>query len=318
VAISQNFIFIFLKILPQNFENKSETGAKMDKNTVFEKLKTISALSTGENVYPEIIRLIYDPTKSIGNFEKIVKRDPALMVNILKVVNSPAYGIRQTVSNIRQAMVLIGTDELYRILMKTAFYINYQKIFDRVKSDFPVFWKHFEVTAVASQILAEEFSPDLISEAYLVGLIHDSGKLVIAQFFPHEWKKLIEEYKAHLSNASEIEKKILGSDHGDIAGSLFKLWNFGDNVTTAIKYHHRPLEAPSFVELAVLLHVADFYATKYFSNPHLSVIVQETETEDTMWQMVTQKYPYFNFLENQELNNTLDTKIKSRIRNLAA
>jgi HD-like signal output (HDOD) protein len=280
--------------------------SSVDLEYVHDQLYKIGSLPSAYNIFPEIVKLVSDPSKSILHFEAVIKKDPALSSKVLRIINSPYYGLGQKVSKLGQALTLLGVENLYRIVLNLNYYNNYKKIFKNTLFDFNLYWQHFEITAAISQLLAEKFIPEKSAEAHLIGLLHDSGKLILDHFFPREWNQIVLEYKKNNRSILEIEEELIGYNHAILAGELFKIWNFPQEIIIPVKYHHNPLEAPEFEKLTATVFVADQLATILNSNGRVRETTQESKTVDEDWQQIMQLYPKLNNFDINDENEIMD------------
>ncbi len=281
--------------------------------SVEERLNKIYHLPFGADIFPEIFKLLNDPNKSMLHFEKIVKKDPALSSQVLKVINSPYYGLHKQVTNLRQALALLGLNELHRILLNVSYYNRFQKIFTSISYDLDLYWNHFETTAAAAQVLAEEYLPENSAEAYLIGLLHDSGKLLLDQFLPEEWHEVVKIFSDKKERILELERRVFGYTHSDIAAMLFERWNFPDIIYEPVKFHHYPLAAPNFSELTALVYVADRAAILMSEHQLSREVTQESGEPDENWKTITTMYPHLNILDDEKRLEEFQEKLKTRI-----
>jgi HD-like signal output (HDOD) protein len=288
---------------------------KVNTDYVNKQLRKIGSLPSTYNIFPEIIKLVNDSSKSIFHFESVIKKDPALTAKVLRIINSPYYGLSRNISQLRQALTLLGVENLYRIVLSASYYNNYRKIFKNTLFDFNLYWQHFEMTAAVSQILAEHFIPEKSAEAHLIGLLHDSGKLIIDQYFHKEWDLIILEYKKKKRKILDIERDLLGLDHATLAAELFKIWNFPDEIVEPIRYHHNPLEAQEYEKLAALIFIADKIASALISNRKVRETTQESTYFEKEWNAILEKYPQLSIVDINNEDQMMDFEeiVKKRI-----
>jgi putative nucleotidyltransferase with HDIG domain len=139
------------------------------------------------------------------------------------------------VNSVHHAIVIIGFDAVKEIILTTSLFHTFRDS-QEVKSLEPL-WQHSVECAVAARRLAWVFRYEGMDEAYLAGLIHDIGKLVIQQYFPEQFRILKKEEKGEEDDLV-MEKEILGMTHAAIAGKIAKHWNFPEPLVEAVAHHH--------------------------------------------------------------------------------
>ena len=209
--------------------------AQVENHVVEKVLKQIEHLPT----LPQVVTKVLSMTDSEkGNAVELSKEmDQSLSAKVLKVANSAYYGARASrrVNSVHHAIVIIGFDAVKEIILTTSLFHTF-KDSQVVKSLQPL-WQHSLECALATKRLAWVFRYEAMDEAYLVGLIHDIGKLVIQQYFPDQFRLIKRENQGD-GEELRLEKEILGVTHAEIAGKMAQHWNFPDTLVEAIAQHH--------------------------------------------------------------------------------
>lgn len=278
---------------------------KLDKLEVKQRLLTVKKLPSQPQVVREIIKLWRNPNVSMAEYERIISNDPGLTSEVLKIVNSPYYGLKSKVTNLRIALTMLGLVEIYRIVANVNFYKVFRSMFNRLSYDFSVFWKHSQMTANIAHYLANNFIPEHTAEAHLVGLLHDVGKLVMEQFFNDEWQELMLRLDQYKKENVAVEEEIYGLNHCEIGAILLIRWNIPKEIVIPVRYHHTPLEAPEHQKLALVSYFAEKIAT-YRMSEYDQHMIQEYFSEDKMWQTLSNKYPELNLLNSPEKLNEIN------------
>ncbi len=221
---------------------------------VFRRIKSIGALP---GVVQRIIALTENPNCDFKDLEKAVTADPSLTAQLLRIVNSAAFGAPRKITNVRDAIARIGTKGLRNVALATT-------LLDRFRgSDRDAMrriWLHSVLTALWAQALAEARSARALAEdAFIAGLVHDVGKTILRQFFP----ECVAPLAARLQEGrplGEAEREMFGQPHEDVGAFLCDHWNFPPAITQAVAYHHLPPAAfkamPQVEALAGLVHGA--------------------------------------------------------------
>jgi len=203
--------------------------------------------------------IISDPNTDFSKISNIIKADQALASRILKVTNSAYYALPQKVSTIENASVLLGTKKLIQIINMLSHSKTLKGEMEGYGIDSGTAWRHSLTVAVGSDIISSRIAPDYSGEAFLCGLLHDAGKVLLDRYLSEKgdaFQKLMAQPDGSIF---EVEEKLLGLNHGKIGGELCRQWNMPDFVSDAVTYHHTPAEAPENL-LANVVHSTDTLA----------------------------------------------------------
>ncbi len=228
------------------------------------KLSTFRSLSTLPAVMAEVLRVCDDPDASLAELGEIILKDIALSTRILKIVNSPFYGRTQQVSSVRNAVMTLGASKVKALALSLSLYDLSTKIGSRI--DLKDFWRHSLNVACVAEMIAQKTAPALAEEAFICGCIHDIGILVLDNFYPREYGKVLQSIAAG-DEMIKIEQQMLEMDHASAGEMLGRVWNFPDRYCVAIGRHHDIFQlddnAPE-TKLAQIVNLADKLATFTF------------------------------------------------------
>ena len=201
-------------------------------------------------------RLLIDPNSGFDELSEIIETDQEITRNILNVANSAYYSLKNKVSSVRQASLMLGLDVIAEIIMAAATSTLFGKSLAAYGLNPRGLWQHSLTAAMASRKMAETIRPSLANESFLAGLFHDVGKLVLDE---HIFSRN-DAFKDYLGNSQDphfkAEKQILGFDHAEVASELCKKWKFPREVTRAIRHHHH-LNPDHNDDLASILYAAN-------------------------------------------------------------
>ena len=203
-----------------------------------------------------LIRLLNQPESTVDDLTDVLEQDQALSARMLRVANSAYYGLPRQVTSLREAVVMLGRNTL-RGLVFTA---SVMGVLGRQVTGYSLgqgdLWRHSISTAQAARFLADRAGvhPD---EAYVAGLLHDIGKIVLDQYMQEEFGEAMDLTRERGVPFDEAERRVFGVDHAEIGGALAEHWDLPSMLVEAIRYHHRPLEAGVAPALTAAIHVAD-------------------------------------------------------------
>ncbi len=198
----------------------------------------IIELPTLPEVVTTLIQLIEDPNSSANDLNEVLISDAALSAKILKMVNSPFYGLREPVSSLKQAIVILG----FRTIRSMAVSSSVIDLFDVFEMDGfsqEEFWVHSIGVAYASQLIVQ-FLSTTGDIAFVCGLLHDIGKLIMNQYARNEFKEILLCAKENNLSFYDAEVKIgVDLNHAEIGYILAEKWNLPQNVRNVIADHHK-------------------------------------------------------------------------------
>ena len=243
-------------------ENHSFTSQPIKKKLQGEALKkevlrNLKKLFPMPHVMLKAREIIDDPNSSFKNISKVIQTDQALASRVLKVANSPYYGMQGKISTIHHAAFLLGI----KLLAQIVTIISGSKMMGRQLRgygyDSGTLWRHALAVAVGSKIIAARVKPGLEKDAFSAGLIHDAGKIILDPYIL-ERKEIFNAFmKNNDGTFLRAEQEILGFDHSEIASELCKTWNIPEVQAIAVKYHHCPSCSQAYIR-----HVANIVAIK--------------------------------------------------------
>ena len=204
--------------------------------------------------------------RSIEELLCTVKESPSISLKLLKVANSPLYGRERPVSNLKDAVVLLG----YRTVKNIVLSISIQELFDKNKIewfDHGRFFLHSLAVAILSEEFAKKGGSGHEEDLYTAGLLHDIGKAVLFLTDRARYNKVADRISRDRVTFREAEYEELGFDHTDAARFLFHHWGIPERlISPACDYHHvtftrtedRPLDAMIVSAANEVAHITGF------------------------------------------------------------
>ncbi len=255
-------------------------------------IEVINSVPTLPSVYQNIIRVMSDKNSTVEDIANVISKDQAASLRLLQVANSPLFGASRTIETVSNAIMYLGFIEVRNIVIALAV-INLIEKNKKFKNFNPGdFWKHSLAVGAAARMIAKHLGKSSLEKAFLAGILHDIGKLVLLTYFEDEYIKVtkyIEKNKIFLINA---EKEILGFTHCEIGNKLLKKWNLSDYLINAVTYHEEGLIKGKFDEVVAVVHLANIYARALnLGNPGDPLIPKPNEK---IWQYVKLPSDYFS------------------------
>ena len=229
-------------------------------------INRIHNLPTPPMVFTQVNKVLNNPNTSAYQIGAIISEDPALTAKVLKLTNSAFYGLPKTVTNVKQAIVILGLDVVRSLVLSASVFETFSKHGNIDKDYLDNFWRHSLSVGFMSRIISRTKNfPSFLEaeEAFSAGLLHDIGKIIIFTHLPDEFKKIREATKESPDeDLCSTENQVLGFDHGLVGSYLARKWNLPDNLASAIQYHHRPEDDPNENFTTHIIHLSDYLSKK--------------------------------------------------------
>lgn len=211
-------------------------------------------------VLQRAIQLIDDPKSSAQQIVDVVQFDQSITFEVLKVCNSAFFGLRRKIRSLKEAVVMVGFDQLLEIILSHEskhFFQKELKGYDLNQGDL---WRHSVTSAILSRIIANHIRHPNLNVLFTAALIHDIGKLILNQYITDYKDKI--KFLIHKNSLSyvEAEKEALGINHAELGGKIAEQWEFPEEIVFAIHYHHSPLLAPNHSTTVELVYLSDLVA----------------------------------------------------------
>ena len=185
-------------------------------------LKRFKKTKTLPHVAIRLTRLMANENSSIQAFEDIIKMDPTLVLRLLRLVNSPYYGVQQRIESIARAVVFIGMKNLRNIVVTEALRDIFKEGADKDIFSRRQLWMHCAAMGVCCQMIAERIFGDNGENAFLCGILHDIGLIVLDQVVHDELIQVCKDYQSGEKAITDFEIDIIGVDHSTIGQTLAK------------------------------------------------------------------------------------------------
>ncbi len=201
-------------------------------------LKSLKNLPPFPMVAQRALMLLSKPEVSIQEMVEVVKYDPAITANILRISNSAYFGLRREIHSLHQALMLLGTQELLKIIIASGATRLFAGATPGYFPERQGLWRHSVSVALMTDLLARELSLGDRAMAFTGGLLHDIGKLVLSLFVEKKFTEIMEVVLGQGVSFQEAEKRVLGVDHAELGGEMARLWDFPDRLRLVIMLHH--------------------------------------------------------------------------------
>ena len=239
----------------------------MKKQDVIDFIASGFTLANLPETFQRLNELANDPHSSLDEVVLVVRRDPELAANLLRLANSSHYAKGYPVSTIEEAAQTLGL----RTVVESALALGIIKAIriDLTYFDLHAFWHRSLSVAYLTEPVLDLLPNYLKSRTdvktlFTAGLLHDMGLLVLVQGFPETMMGVVGHALTKDIPLHDAEQEMLGFTHQDVGRVLFKKWNLPEHFLAVAGYHHKPMELPKriYAVLVDVIHIADFVCSQ--------------------------------------------------------
>jgi putative nucleotidyltransferase with HDIG domain len=204
-----------------------------------------------------ILNALDEPNNAAGMISDLIGLDQALAASVLQMANSAGMGFNSVCSNITDAVMRLGFKRVKILVLGAASSGPLTRRLNGYRLGAGELWNHAVATAVTAQWISQFLHYSDTEEAYVGGLLHDMGKLILDQYMNVDYMKIVELMKNYNLALWQVEEKLLGIDHSMVGSLMAQKWNFPLPLVDAIRYHHAPSLARSKQKLGAIINIAN-------------------------------------------------------------
>lgn len=279
----------------------------MGRLTIEQVIKGVQQVPSPSVVVLDVLASFDNEDIEIAGLVQKLGQDQGLTARVLRVANSPFYGLSSKVGSVGEAVVVLGFHHV-RSLVAAAGIINQFPASEGNGFDRLAFWQHGLGTAVCAQVLAKALGRDQ-ALAFTAGLLHDVGRLVLDAYFHEDFKAAMAHSTAEDATLLDAELAVLGVEHAQVGFELTRRWKFPVVIQQAIRDHHQPeREQAALTDLVhaanVLCHALDIGNASHEIVPPLSSSVWtrlglDWETMPALMAEIEQLYAGVNLMVSE-------------------
>lgn len=204
-------------------------------------IASVNNLPSLPEAYQEIVDCLQQPDASLATIGSIVSKDIAMTAKILKLVNSAYFGLAKPVNDVGRAVSFLGLDAITSLVLGHGIFSRYD---GQSVSPFSIhaLWDYSTRTAAIARIVARLEGMDswVADDAFMAGILHDTGKLVLNTEMPDEYAEVLNRVGGQDALSETVEHEIFGAGHPEVGAYLIGLWGLPDALVEAVAYHERP------------------------------------------------------------------------------
>jgi HD-like signal output (HDOD) protein len=233
---------------------------------------------------PILNRLLASLAKEDVSFNKLgdlIEKDPVMTGNLLHLVNSALYARRGSINSVRHALSLLGINKLRNAVLG----MSITRMWNQVRT--PPSWSmarfnmHSSACAILSDMLSQKLSLDYAEGAFVAGLLHDVGRMLMALGLTEEYGRILQMHETDGKPLLECELEVMGLTHPELSAEALAHWNLPEPIQNAVRFHHTPALDPARIgpgEIA-LSRVLDA-ANQYVNSTGVSILKTCPESAD--------------------------------------
>jgi len=236
------------------------TATPYQEREIIKRIDACPKLASLQSINRALGELVRSDGSLNSQIAEVIRRDPSLSARLLRMVNSVYFGLSARVNNIEEAVFFLGLRQIRELSMATPVLEELERLQQNTAAVLP--WKDLWSHSISTAILTREIlaaTPTQIDDDtdYLIGLLHNVGKVVMAYAFPDELRVLMTRTAANPAEFCAFERELIGWDHGQIGAHYLARHQLSEEIITAVNYHNDPDRAPRHRLFAAAIQVAD-------------------------------------------------------------
>ena len=238
-------------------------------------ISSINDFPTLPTIYTKLVSLISNPRSTIQDVADVIIQDQATTVKLLKVVNSPLYGIQGKVTNVTQAIFFMGFNEVKNVVLSLSIMDLFSKVDDKGSNYLLGLWKHSIAVGVITRILGNKLGIRNTEDYFVSGIIHDIGTLFFLYSYRDIYSRILVKSVETNVSVEDIERQIFSMTRHTVGEMIADKWKLPLNLKNVIRYHHIGIIDGKTDELIACVHLANIIAKMinlhYIQNPLIPV-----------------------------------------------
>ena len=226
-------------------------------------LRSLDQLPPFSPILNRLLAGLANENVSFAELAELLEKDTVLAGNVLRLVNSALYGRRGTINSLRHAVAIIGLVKL----RNTVLGLSVSRMWTHTKT--PAGWSsarfnlHSVAAGILSDLLAQQLPVPYTEGAFVAGLLHDIGKLLIAIALGREYEAIQGRLELGGRSMEECELDVIGLTHAELSAAALARWNIPSPIQKAAEFHHVPdLANRGELHLSHVVRAADRFANE--------------------------------------------------------
>ena len=225
-------------------------------------IMTASDLPTIPVVATKVMQLIESEAATAEELARIVSADPAVAARVLKISNSSFYGCQRQIQTLSHAIMMLGYNTLRSLVVAA----SVKQVYKPYGLTEKMLWEHSFGAGLAARIIAHHTRMVNEEEAFLGGLFHDIGKIIMNFFDSQQFQSVMQKCYNDEISFLEAEQQVYSYTHAEVGGLVIKKWNFPEMLMKAVLQHHHfdfpEDEDPCQIRLTCVVGLANLFCHK--------------------------------------------------------
>jgi HD-like signal output (HDOD) protein len=206
------------------------------------------------------IKAIESENPSVMDIAAMIGLDQALTASVIQTANSISMGFSTNCTSLRDAVMRVGFRRLKTLLLGAAVSGPLSRRLNGYRLGDGKLWDHALITGMAAQWIAQAVRYPSPEEAYVAGLLHDMGKLLLDQYIQVDYQRVYDLISVKQRTLWQAEEELLGIDHPRVGSLMAERWQFPPILSDAILYHHAPSLAYVSDALTSVVNIANSFS----------------------------------------------------------
>jgi len=253
-----------------------DAGIETIDETISKLIEQLGDLSAAPVIMAKVLRLTSDVQSNINDISRSISADQTLAAKVIRLSNSAYYGRVTEISSLSEAIKVLGFNQVKSIIVTASTHQMFQS--GPHAKIAGILWEHSLATALGSRLIVQKYGGLDKEEAYLCGLLHDIGKLVLLQSAPDVYEGIIAKVKETNLPFQKVEGNEFGYNHVHVGKVLLTKWRFPSALIWQISTHHstKPSRVEAQMSLGRVIAIADSIA-RYIGAGFFEAYEAETE-----------------------------------------
>jgi HD-like signal output (HDOD) protein len=246
--------------------------------TVWEQVTANAKLISLPAVYLRLKELLAQPDFSMSDVALIIRQDAGLTTRLLRLVNSPYFGLAAKIETVDRAVNMLGTRQVHDLALATSVAHSFADM-PSDAMDMTSFWRRSVFTGLVSRGLAKVVGIADSERLFVAGLLRDIGHLVMYQTVPVPCREAMLAAQNRAQPLYLVEQELIGIDYARVGGVLMRQWQLPNCLREATEFHTEPLRAQACPMETYLVHLAALLVTASETRQEFGIGVLEPQAE---------------------------------------
>jgi HD-like signal output (HDOD) protein len=222
----------------------------------------IDQLKPVSDIAGKVMSLLDDPDCGLSDLVDIIRFEPALTTNVLKLANSAYFGLPGKIDDAKQAIIYLGMTQVVELVLLACCSEPFKGSHEGYEMAKGNLWENAVSGAIMANHLAQIKGIKQSSLTFSGALLRDIGKVIMDPYVYSAKDKILGRLKAKDLTFLDAERQVLGYDHTQVGALIAKKWNFPSALQCVLRYYHIPLEAKGCFIEASIVYLADAMCRK--------------------------------------------------------